>query len=236
MNLATFRSRISGTVGAANTGTEQALIDGWVNEGVVDFLRRTKVHKKLLQMALTAGTSDYTLDTDILSFEKAWVDSASSSYQDRLLEPVDYAEIVRMRTVQSPVGIGPLYYSLEGAHLLLLHPAPISSDDTLRAVYVPRPAALSVSSDSPSSTANGGIPEEFHQFIEAYAKWKAADFVDDQSSQQGQTYLQEYLAGVVEAKRALTTKAGNRLSGAKWGRYPRRPLPITPGTDVKFYS
>lgn len=237
MNLSTFRSRVSGSVGigAASQTAEQALIDGWVNEGIVDFLRRTKTHKRLLQMNLTANEWKYTLDTDILSLEKVWIDT-SSALQDRLLEPLDSAEIFRMRAVENPVDVGPMYYSLEGAHLLLLHPAPAASSDTLNAVYVPRPAALSATSDSPASTANGGIPEEFHQFIESYAKWKAADYVDDQTSQFGQVYMQEYLAGVVEAKKALTQKAGVRLSGIIPGRFPKRAIPRTPGTDIKYYS
>lgn len=236
MNLSTFRSRVSGAIGLSNASgsSEQSLIDGWINEGIVDFLRRTKCHKKLLSMNLTASEWRYTLDTDILSFEKAWLDS-TNSLQDRLLQPIDSAEIFRMRAFENPVGSGPMYYSLEGAHLLLLHPVPASSADTFNAVYVPRPAALAVTADTPSATANGGIPEEFHQFIEAYAKWKAGDYADDSSSGNGQVYMQEYMAGVVEATKATQLKAGVRLSGIVPGRYPRRGLtPVTPGTDLKY--
>lgn len=229
MNLATFRARISGAIGLSNiaSSTEQGLIDGWVNEGVVDFLRRTKMHTRLASMALTAGQYSYELDTDILAMKDLWIDPSSGT--SALLEPKNASDILYMRTLVSSPAFPTMYYSLEGANMLLLHPAPSSSADTLHILYVPRPAAMSVTADTPSATANGGIPAEFHPALESYAKWKAAEHADRQDAQK---FQQDYQIGVIEAMKSTTTKAGVRLSGIKWGKRNQSVIPSTPGTDV----
>jgi hypothetical protein len=232
LNLATFRSRISGAIGLSNiaSSTEQSLIDGWVNEGVVDFLRRTKMHTRMAALALTANQYSYELDTDILSFKDAWYQPASGT--SVLLRMTDASDILYMRTLTAAAGFPVAYYALEGQNMLLLHPAPQSSSDQLHLLYVPRPAALAATAEAPSATANGGIPSEYHQIIEAYAKWKAADYADDQSSGMGQAYQQEYMQGVVDAMKSTTLKGGVRLGGVVWGRKGSKQIPTTPGTDL----
>lgn len=234
MNLSDFRARVSGAVGISNvdSSTEQGLIDDWANEAVVDFLRRTKMFTRTAQLSLTADQYIYTLDTDILSFKNIWVEPASgTSY---MLDPRSVEDILYMRTLVTP-SYAPMYYALEGTDVLMLHPAPQASTDVLHITYVPRPTAMSATSDAPSATANGGIPSEYHQVLEAYVKFKAADYVDDESSQHGQRYLQEYMAGVTEAKIDTLKKAGIRLAPIKPGmRNRRRGIPRSPGVDMGY--
>lgn len=231
MNLADFRARISGAVGISNvaSSTEQGLIDDWVNEGIVDFLARTKMHVRTAALSLTADQYIYELDTEILAMKGLWIAPASGT--NYVLDPRSVEDILYMRTLVTP-GYPPMYYALEGQNILMLHPAPQSSSDVLHIMYVPRPTALSATSDAPSSTANGGIPSEFHPVIEDYAKWKAADFVDDESTKNGQEYLQSYLAGVTNAKMLVNKKAGVRMAGVKWGRRSRAGVPRSPGVDL----
>ncbi len=233
MNLATFRTRISGAIGISNIASspEQALIDGWVNEGIVDLLRRTKMVKKTASLTLTANVGDYELDADILSFKSLTYEPATSNQQSWSLEPLDSADIRRMRLFQAAASVNPTYYALEGVNLLMLYPTPSSSTDKVHMLYTPRPAALALTGDDPSTAGKGQIPSEFHPAIEEYAKWKAADYVDDASSQQGMAYFQGYQQWVVEIMKSTTLKGGVGLPGITWGKRGLR-FPWTPGTDI----
>lgn len=233
MNLATFRSRVSGAIGLSNTdgSLEQSLIDGWVNEAVEQFLVLTKMHQRTAALAVTADQGDYELDTHILSFKNAWIEPADGS-TDIVLEQVDASTIHEARRYQAAAPTNARWFALEGANQLLLYPSPGSSSDLLHITYVPRPTALSATADAPSATANGGIPSEYHPTLELYVKWKAAEYADDRSSQAGMTYRQQWLEGVAFAKGQMLRKGGVRIGRARFGRAGRRRWPVTPGTDT----
>lgn len=232
MNLAQFRSRVQNVIGL-NSTTEVSLIDGWVNDAVVDFLSKTKVHKRLFTMNCTADEMEYTLDSDILALENLYLVPADTGQQSRLLEPADVSDILMSSFQEGSSGEnGTTHYALQGAHLLLLYPAPVSSTDALRGIYVPLPTAMAATADSPASSAYGGIPVEFHPTLEAYAKWKAAEYDDDESSGAGQAFMEEYERGVAMAKMSVNRKSGSRLSGASWGKRGRRRTSLNPGVDL----
>lgn len=232
MTLAQFRTAVSRAVGlSTSTTSDTDLIDLWVNQGIVDFLKRTQIHKRLLSMTLTADEPEYTLDTDILSVEKLWIDGSGST-QDRPLERTSAARIFEMQLFQT-ADIGPIYYALEGAHLLLLHPAPGSSSDTLKGVYVPRPTAISATAGSPSATANGGIPDEYHPLIEAYAKWKAGEAEEHKPSDFGLKWHAEYEQGIGRVRAELNRKTGVMGAPARVGRRGWSRAASTPGTDIR---
>lgn len=220
MNLANFRTRVARVSGMSPTDSgDLALIDAWVNDAVTQFLKDTKFNVLQASLSVTAGTPDYTLDTDILAFTDVWLDSASGSTQDGLLEPRDSREILRMRLQSDWTGVPPMYYGLQGGNLIMLHPAPVSSSDKLNIIYVPRPLnALSVTSDTPSATASGGIPSEYHAVLEAYAKWKACEAEEHKPSENGQMFMAEYNTGIARVRRDLNLKAGVFKSPARWGR------------------
>lgn len=230
MNLSQYRTRVSGAMGVGGiaSSTEEGLIDAWVNEGIVDFLRKTKITKKKASLDLTAGTSDYEIDADILALADVWIEPASGA-QSLLLDPVDSRDIRDLRNAGG-VAAPPTYlYALEGWNLLMLYPTPTSSSDNLHILYVPRPTAMSATADAPSSSAFGQIPAEFHQVIEYYAMWRAGMHTRDQSSQGGQLYKQLYDEGVAESKMAMTRRGGLQFREATIGRR-RRPW-YSPGID-----
>ena len=169
MNLDQYRTRVARAVGmSASDSDDLSLIDSWVNEGVVEFLKDTKVNQVTAALSVTAGSGDYTLDSDILSMTDIWY-APSDGNQDTLLEPVASSHIIEMRRYQAAADVAPRYYALQGAHLLMMYPYPASDSDVLHIVYTPRPAAMSVTSDAPSDAAKGNVPEEYHSVIEAYA-------------------------------------------------------------------
>jgi hypothetical protein len=207
-----------------------ARIDSWANEAVLQFLKDTKINVLQASLSLTAGTPDYTLDTDILSFTDVWLDSASG--QDGPLEPMDSREILRRRLGASTAGVSPMYYGMQGANLLMLYPSPASNSDKLNITYVPRPTStLSATADTPSASAYGGIPTEYHTILEAYIKWKACEAEEHKASENGQMFMAEYNTGIARVRRDLNLKAGAFKAPARYGRNIR--YPVNPGVDLR---
>lgn len=232
MNLATFRNRIARSIGLSQTKTEDlTLIDGWVNEGVLQLLKDTKLNMRTAVLAVTAGSGDYTLDTEILAMKSLWYQPANG-IQDVLLEPVDSQDILRFRRQQAAADVSPRYYALEGNDLLMLYPNPGDNSDELHILYVPAPTAvLSSTADSPSDATRGNIPAQYHPVIEAYAKWKAGEAMEHRPSEYGMTFQAEYERGTGKVRADINRKAGvfkgKKIAG-------RRPVfPLTPGTDFR---
>jgi len=234
LNVATFALRVTHAIGidaaTANSATSQeyTLFLSWLNEGVVQFLRKTKLYKRTASMALTVDEGDYAIDSDILAFED--VTYTPESGQARSLTQIDSWQIRDMRLLAA-VSTDPLYYSYEG-QTIMLYPTPLSSSDTLHILYVPRPTALAATADNPSGGSFGGIPEEYHSVIEAYVKWKAGEHANDKASQNGQMFKAEYEAGVVEARVAEQRKAGMRMGSVNIGRGSNWRSLAGPGVDL----
>lgn len=202
--LAQFRTAIAAKIGLDNsTSGDQGAIDLWVNEGVTDVLMRTNCKVQSADLNLTADTGDYTVDTDVLKIVKATTTSQSVSYD---LQQVPADDILAMRNASS-TSISPAqYYAMLGSDLFMIYPTPSSSTDTVTFYYVPRPATLSASSDSPDE-----VPAEFHKAIEFYALAEAGNYADDGTAQQGLMYLQVYEQWIKRIKKWVGLKGGHRL-------------------------
>jgi hypothetical protein len=231
MTLGEIRARVCRSIGMSASSTEDiALIDGWVNDGITQFLKDTKINVVTAAMATTEGVSDYTLDEDILSFTDVWYAPADGS-QGVLLEPLDSRELLRMQMYEGSADVYPRYYAMQGAHLLLLYPTPSSSSDMVHILYTPRPGLISQADQQPSDETKGAIPQEFHVVIEAYVKWKAAQAEEHRPSEFGLTFQAEYERGISMVRSSMNRKKGVFQAPAKVGR---RPLfPMTPGTDLR---
>lgn len=232
MNLNDFRvraARVSGMSTSESGDTD--LLDSWANEAVVQFLKDTKLDVRKAALALTADQGDYTLDADILSFSDVWIEPASGQF-DGLLQPTSSGDLIARRRLEVTPESSVVYYALRGAHTLMLHPAPQSSSDVLHILYVPRPDAMATTAATPSATANGNIPEEYHPLIEAYVKWKACSAEEHRGSDNGLQFQAEYERGVARVRGDMNKKAGVLKAGATWGRRGKR-FPVTPGTDLR---
>lgn len=232
MNLNDFRTRAARVSGMSTSEAgDLSLLDSWANEAVVQFLKDTKINVRSAALALTADQGDYTLDTDILSFMDVWIEPASGQW-DTMLDPIDSSELIRRRNLTASAETTVRNYALLGAHTLMLYPNPQSSSDVLHILYVPRPSAMSVTSDTPSATANGNIPEEYHTLIESYVKWKACEAEEHRGSDNGLQHQATYERGIAKVKGELNRKAGVLKAPSVWGRRGRR-FAATPGTDLK---
>lgn len=217
MNLTEFRTRVMSSIGLSGS-TEQGYVDNWVNEGVEQVLLRTKAKIKIADVDFTANEGDYELPS-ILALDRITV-----TWDGRVipLEPMDSAEIDWHRQYASSSAC-PRYYAVEGHNMIRVWPVPDSAlDSEIR--YVPKPTAMSSGSDTPD-----GLPTEYHPVVEAYAKWKAAEWDDDSSSQVGRSYLEEYEMGIKRIRRELQRRRGP-MAPARLRR-PQRVFPVDNGVD-----
>lgn len=225
-----LQTRVARTIGLSLTVAEDmSLMLGWFNDAVEQFLRDTKINVRPASLAVTAGQEDYTLDTDILSLQAMWFQPASGSTS--MMIPVSPEDMYQRRMVASTGG-PPQFYSLVGAHTLMLDPAPASSDDTVHMLYVPRHTALAASADTPSATANGNIPGEYHVILEAYVKWKAGQAEEHKPSENGLQYQAEYEREVTRVKGELKRKAGAVIGSVRMGRQGSIPA-VGNGVDLR---
>jgi hypothetical protein len=220
--LATLRRAVQQKIGLDTTssGTEEALLDAWINEAVVDVLVRTRCHVNCADMTLTANTWKYTLPTSILAINDVICTSATTG-ESRVLARTTPEQILTMRQGSPPSSPLISYYALNGNDLLMIYPTPSGADE-LDVFYVPRPTAMSATANDPSAETYGGVPVEYHKAIEYYALWQAADYDDDSSSQTGEYYRVLYEQYLVQIRKQALRKGGRYLGAASIGR--KRPL------------
>ncbi len=215
--LANLRTYVSSVIGLDTTAAaaEEALLDARINQGVLDFLLRTRCNVNPGTVTTIAGVGDYLLGSAVLAIQDVSYQSASASTTSAL-ERVSPARILELRRTGATQTVARLY-ALNGHDLLMIYPTP-SGADTITFYYVPRPTKLSSGAHDPSAEAYGGIPEEYHPALEAYATWWMADYSDDQSSQIGRSYRDLYRELVAQFKRNARGKGGRSLGRVAVGR------------------
>jgi hypothetical protein len=206
-----------------------ALIDSWVNDAVEQFNRETKLNVATAALSVTADVDDYSLPAEILSMQALWYSSTDA--QSALLEPLAPETLVQRRLFQAVQDTYPRYYALAGANTLMLYPTPSDSSDTLHVLYVPKHTALAATADTPSATANGNIPAEYHPVLEMYVKWKACEAEEHKPSDNGEKFERDWMSGVAQVRGDIKKKAGMALPSVRIGR--ARTFPLGPGIDVR---
>lgn len=226
-----LQTRVARAIGLSlSVSADTALMLGWYNDAVEQFLRETKINVRTASLAVTAGQGDYTLDTDIMSMQAMWYQPAAGSTS--MMLPITPEEMFQRRMVTSTGGGPPQYYALAGAHTLMLDPEPASSSDSIHLLYVPRPTAMAASADSPSATAFGNIPSEYHPILEAYVKWKAASAEEHRPSENGLQFQSEWEREITRVKGELKRKAGAVIGSVRIGRGSLAPI-VGNGVDLR---
>lgn len=222
--LATLRRAVQQKIGLDSTasGTEETLLDEWINEGVVQVLLRTRCNVNAATITLTADTEDYNIDTDILAINDIAYSSATDGTRGTLQRTTP-EQIIYFRTSTPATTPRVAYYALNGNDLFMVYPTPQAAD-SLTVYYTPRPTAMSVTSHDPSNETYGGVPTEYHKAIEYYALWQAADYDDDTSSQVGEYYRVLFEQYLVQIRKQALRKSGRYLGPAVVGKR-RSPVP-----------
>lgn len=220
--LAQYRTRISAELGLDNSaGGDQTLIDARVNAGYEQFLLDTHCQIRSDTATMLAGTGDYQLDSNIMAVVAVEVSSGGTTYG---FERTSAEDVLRLRRGGSWTQSPPYVYAMEGSDLLMVWPTP-SGGDVMTFYYVPRPTALSLSSDTPTA-----VPAEFHDALEFYAEGRLGSYDDDKTSAQGQRYLDLYMDMVKRCRTAIRGKGGRRLAPAVVN--PRRRVMISHRNDT----
>lgn len=146
------------------------------------------------------------MDSTILEVVDLYLSSGGTNYR---LERISVPDLVERRRLGSPSSGPTMVYALAGANLLKFWPT-LASGDVIHADYIPVPNALSSTADDPSTATLGGIPLQLHEAVELYACYKGASYDDDQSSAQGQRYLDLYDKEITRYKKLLRRRGGER--------------------------
>jgi len=176
---------------------EVPLVQDLLYRGTIDLLARTRCVVRCVHLHTQAGVDTYTLDHSILS-----------------LVDVDDGATRRARRDQTS---GPSF-TLIRSDILRLNPPP---DDGVVDVWaVLRPGKMDSDDDSPGDENFGAIPEEFQDAIELYTLWRAADYTDNNVSQDGERYRMLYegqdgKGGRLREIRQLVNKRGTARAAGR---------------------
>jgi hypothetical protein len=175
MNRGDFIFSVSRELGLDDTVgvDERTLMDKWANDAVVDVLIETHFYIQIGDQALTAGTSEYRLDSNILAIDDG---RGSTPAGIGPYELISLREMIEYQSAQ-PVGSGMRKYIAIQGSLMVVAPTP-DVNEVLRFFYVPRPTKMTSDAHDPSNATYGGIPEEYHRAIEYYMIWRAAEYDD----------------------------------------------------------
>lgn len=220
--FAQLKTNVNAELGLDSTasGAEDVLLGVRLNEGVREVLLRTHCKVSVATTALTAGTADYELPTDVLAMHEIKTSALRS------LERENPATIHSLRQAAATATAAYTFlYALDGANLLMLYPTP-SASDVLTLYYVPKPTEMSAAGNDPSTATYGGIPVQWHDALELWAMHKLGSYDDDASSKIGSDYLVRFEQRVREIRLEIKNMGGRRQPRVRVNRY--RPLSSDP--------
>lgn len=200
-----------------NATTDRDLIDSWINEGVVEVLRRTHCFVRCIDLTMTADQWKYDLPSSIIAVKAVWRDGET----DPMMR-VSPEELIEYRRANgAATDATTLRWALAGANLFMLWPTPSSAIE-INMLYVPMATAMTATSHDPSNATYGGIPTEYHKGIELWALINASDHEHEGRTQSGMRYLQEFEQYIARINSAVNRKGG-RMPAVRIGRRPTVP-------------
>lgn len=148
---------------------EKTYCAGLINRGVIDLLSRTRCVVRCIDMHVTAGISQYMVDGLILCLVDI-EDGLAKAPRSSDFKPS---------------------FTMIRSDILRVQPTPAENGE-VQVWAVKRPQPMVADTDSPGMEQFGAIPEDFQDAITTYALWKAADYADDATSQQGERFRMLY--------------------------------------------
>lgn len=223
---------VGGSIGLDYSGvasaTEQALLLDWLNEALQQFLVETKAKVESQTVTMTIGSADYELPSDVLVVNQ--IEVTTTDGQVIPLAPIDPEEMLWRRRYPGAIPIR--YYSMQGANLLMLYPTPTEAD-TVTIYYVPYPTTVTTSNWETDLQSLAGIPSQFHHIVEYWVSFRAGDYSDDASSQNGMSYFQLWQLEVKQARGKIRRLQGRKRPFARAGRRQRlKYYPAFPSQDT----
>lgn len=223
---------VSRELGLDDTASSDELIlmQRWINRGIRDVLVKTRCYLDEGDMALTIGYTEYRIDSSILAVDSMHGTSDGQTYR---LKDLDMNELDAY-LISNPSAGPASYYAIRGSFMRIA-PAP-SSAETLRFFYVPKPAEITADGTTAADSTDlanvtyGGIPEEYHDAVEAFVTWKAAAYDDKgggffrgHAFAPGSAYMDLYQGRIKEIRKELRGKGSRGMHAGRLG-YPDRGM------------
>lgn len=216
--LEALRRTVGGKTGMTYdaSGTDQTLIDAWLNEGVREVLIRTHCYTAASFVTTTADEWQYDLSSNVMVIKMIWRDGETAP-----MVRVTPEEILELRRTSSATDDDVLRWAIVGTNMLMFWPTPSEAYD-IQFVYVPRPTEMSSAEHDPSNPIYGGIPTEYHKAIELFALANASDHEHEQGTDRGLRYLAQFDEYVKRSVLpGVNRKGGGSMPRARVGRRVR---------------
>jgi hypothetical protein len=157
---------------------ELGLVDGWVYEGIIDMLARTRPNTRVINLVMQPGVAVHDMSQSVISLLDV---EDSEGFLDRFTRE----DVV---SLQKTHGRG---YAYEEP-LLWVSPPAAAEPKTIKAYGVLRPGKMTGDSDTPANPAFGGLAPEFHPYIVTYALWKGGEYTEHEGSGLGEKWRVQY--------------------------------------------
>jgi hypothetical protein len=180
MTFGEMKERIRLTLGMSETisNDESVLIKAWINEGVVDFVSRTRPYTRVINLTVQPNVEAHDMASTIISLVD--IESEAHGFLRRFSR-------LDIRDAQKSGTPG---YAYEEP--LFWHSPIVSEPTIIKAYGIFRPAPMTGDADSMADPTHGGLADEFHPYVLNYALWKAGEYVQHQDSGAGEKWRIAY--------------------------------------------
>jgi len=166
---------------------ETALVNPFLYQGTIDLLARTRCVVRCVDLRVSAGVDEYTLDHSILGLVDVEDGHRRRARRDETAPTPDAVVIYPTGSVNTT----PTTFTMIRSDIFRVAPVP-DADGTVQTWAVLRPQQMVNDTDSVGLEQFGAIPDEFQDAIVTYALWKLSDYADDSGSGQGERYRALY--------------------------------------------
>jgi hypothetical protein len=200
MNFGQMISRVKLTLGMNETvsNDESLLIKDWLNEGVIDFISRTRPYTRVINLTVQPNTAVHDMATTIIALVDVELPNVG------FLRRYSRQDIADLQEAGS--------YGFAYEEPLFMFSPIVSQPTIIRAYGVFRPTRMTADAHDPANPTYGGVAEEFHPIILDYALWHAGEYVQHQESGSGEKWRVAYEGqdglggGISRAKRILSKR------------------------------
>jgi len=217
MTFGEMKDEVVATLGLQEIAAfnEGPLVERYLNRGVIDLLSRTRCVVRCIHLQTSPGIDTYTLDHKIMSIVEI-EDGAPRARRSQSRDNDGYIGVVYPGDYRWTRG-----FTLIRSDILRIPTPNYSGEIDIWAVVRPNP--MVDINDDPGDESFGAIPDEYQDAILLYALWKASDYADDQTGQQGERYRIQYegqdtRGGRLREIRLLVNKRGTAKAPGMRGR------------------
>lgn len=201
-----IRSRLDEPEARQYTDAE---IRRWINQGAADIARRTETLQERTDIAITSGTREYTLPTNVIRVNRVeW--NATGEGQKYPLEYRDWQNMDAIWYSQQAVTTArPVYYTMWGfppSLKIVLYPIPYANGN-IKVFHYRLPAELATVNQADANTVIE-VPAGWEDCIVDFAEYMALRKDRDPRWQEAKGLYEERVAELFDLSRRWTDQGG----------------------------